>query len=69
MTGTTARAHTEECRRRLEECLAEDEATIIWSDAAKLRVDESTRSGETESNTSSGTASSASSCSKQFSSS
>ena len=24
MTGTTARAHTEECRKRLESCLAED---------------------------------------------
>ena len=25
MTNTTARAHTEECRRRLENCMAEDE--------------------------------------------
>ena len=57
MTGTTARAHTEECRRRLEECLAEDEEPKYRSEAAKLRVDgwfagrvesaeKSTRSGE-----------------------
>ena len=39
MTGTTARAHTEECRKRLEECLAEDEETKFRSEAGKLRVD------------------------------
>ena len=39
MKGTTARAHTEECRRRSEECLAEDEETKFRSEAAKLRVD------------------------------
>ena len=39
MTNTTARAHTEECRKRLESCLAEDEETKLRSEAAKLRVD------------------------------
>ena len=39
MASTTARAHTEECRRRLENCLAEDEETKFRSEAAKLRVD------------------------------
>ena len=39
MAGTTARAHTEECRRRLENCLAEDEETKFRSEVAKLRVD------------------------------
>ena len=39
MTGTTARAHTEECRRRLESCLAEIEETKFRSEAAKLRVE------------------------------
>ena len=39
MTNTTARAHTEECRRRLENCLAEDEETKFRSEAAKLRVE------------------------------
>ena len=39
MTGMTARADTEECRRRLEECLAEDDETKFNSEAAKLRVD------------------------------
>ena len=39
MTITTARAHTEECRKRLESCLAEDEETKFRSEAAKLRVD------------------------------
>ena len=39
MTNTTARAHTEECRKRLESCLAEDEETNLRSEAAKLRVD------------------------------
>ena len=39
MTGATAHAHTEECRRRLESCLAEDEETKFRSEAAKLRVD------------------------------
>ena len=38
MTNTTARAHTEECRKRLESCLAEDEETKFRSEAAKLRV-------------------------------
>ena len=36
---TTARAHTEECRRMLEECWAEDEETRFRCDAAKHRVD------------------------------
>ena len=40
MTSTTARAHTEECRRRLENCLAEDEETKFRSEAAKLRVED-----------------------------
>ena len=39
MTNTTARAHTEECRRRLENCLAEDEETKFRSEEAKLRVE------------------------------
>ena len=39
MTNTTARVHTEECRKRLESCLAEDEETKLRSEAAKLRVD------------------------------
>ena len=50
MTNTTARAHTEECRRRLESCLAEDEETKLRSEAAKLRVDNwlASRVGSTE---------------------
>ena len=59
VTGTTARAHTEECRR---ECLIEDEETRFRSESRKLRVDgslvgrvesaaKSQRSCETESNT------------------
>ena len=39
MASTTARAHTEEFRRRLENCLAEDEEKKFRSEAAKLRVD------------------------------
>ena len=39
LSGTTARAHTEECRRKLENCLAEEEETKFRSEAAKLRVD------------------------------
>ena len=39
MTITTARAHTEECRKRLESCLAENEETKFRSEAAKVRVD------------------------------
>ena len=39
MKNTTARAHTEECRKRLESCLAEDEETKFRSEAAKLRAD------------------------------
>ena len=39
MTGTTARAHTEECRRRLEKCSVQDEETKFRSEAAKLRVE------------------------------
>ena len=39
MTNTTARAHTEEGRKRLESCLAEVEETKYRSEAAKLRVD------------------------------
>ena len=34
-----ARAHTEECRKRLENCLAEDEETKFRSEATKFRVD------------------------------
>ena len=36
MTGTTG-AHTEECRRRLENCSTEDKETKFRSEAAKLR--------------------------------
>ena len=38
MTGT-AREHTAECRRRLEECSAGDEETKFRSEAAELPVD------------------------------
>ena len=50
MTNTTARAHTEECRKRLESCLAEDEDEKLRSEAAKLRVDNwlASRVGSTE---------------------
>ena len=68
MTNTTARAHTEECRKRLERCLAEDEETKFRSEAAKLRVDnwlasrvestEKPRSGDAVSHEPSGAASS-----------
>ena len=69
MTGTTARAHTEERHRRLEECLAEEEETKFRSEAAKLRVDgwlagrgesaqKPTRGGDTESHSPSEAASS-----------
>ena len=69
MMGTTARAHTEERRSRLEESLAGDEETKFRSEAAKLRVEgwwasrvesaeKSTRGGETESHVPSGAASS-----------
>ena len=68
MTNTTARAHTEGCRRKLENCLAEDEKTKFRSEAAKLRVEgwltsrvESTdksRRGDTVSHAPSGAASS-----------
>ena len=68
MAGTTARAHTEECRRRLENCLAQDEETKFRSEAAKLRVDnwlssrvesaERWRSGDAVSHAPSGAASS-----------
>ena len=68
MTNTTARAHTEECRKRLESCLAEDEETKLRSEAAKHRVDnwlasrigstEKPRSGDAVSHESSGAASS-----------
>ena len=68
MTNTTARAHTEECRKRLEGCLAEDEETKLRSEAAKRRVDnwlasrvestEKPRSGDAVSHESSGAASS-----------
>ena len=55
--GATKRAHTEECRRRLEKCCAEDEKTRIRSKAATHPVDgwlagrvesaeKATRSGE-----------------------
>ena len=36
---TTARTRTEEYRKKLESCLAEDEETKLRSEAAKLRVD------------------------------
>ena len=39
MTGTTAGAHTEECRRRLENCSTEDKETKFRSEAAKFRED------------------------------
>ena len=66
MMNTTARAHTEECRKKLDSCLAEDEETKLRSEAAKLRVDnwlasrvESTpRSGDAMSYKPSGAASS-----------
>ena len=50
MTNTTAGARTEECRKRLESCLAEDEETKLRSEAAKLRVDNwlASRVGSTE---------------------
>ena len=80
MTNTTARAHTEECRKRLESCLAEDEETKLRSEAAELRVDnwlasrdestEKPRSGDVVSHEPSGAASSsaaAAAASKQFS--
>ena len=38
-TNATARAHTEECRKKLESCLAEDEETKLRSEKAQLRVD------------------------------
>ena len=60
--------HTEECRKRLESCLAEDEETKFRSEAAKLRVDhwlasrvestEKPRSGDAVSHEPSGAASS-----------
>ena len=68
MTNTTARAHTEECRKRLESCLAEDEETKLRSETAKLRVNnwlasrvestETPRSGDVVSHELSGAASS-----------
>ena len=68
MTNTTARAHTEECRKRIESCLAKDEETKFRSEAAKLRVDnwlasrvestEKPRSGDAVSHEPSGAASS-----------
>ena len=61
LTNTTVRAHTEECRKRLESCLAEDEETKLRSEAAKLRVDnwlEKSRSGDVVSHEPSGAASS-----------
>ena len=68
MTGTTARAHTEECRRRLENCFAEDEETKFRSEAAQLRVEgwlasrvestEKSRGGDAVSHAPSGAASS-----------
>ena len=68
MTNTTARAHTEECRKRLEICLAEDEETKFRSEGAKLSVDnwlasrvestEKPRSGDVVSHEPSGAASS-----------
>ena len=68
MTGTAARAHTEECRKRLESCLAEDEENFFRSEAAKFRVDnwlasrvestEKPRSGDAVSHEPSGAASS-----------
>ena len=39
MIGCVARAHTEERRRRWEECFARDEETSVKSEAAKHRVD------------------------------
>ena len=38
-TNATARAHTEECRKKLESCLAEDEETKLRSEKAQLLVD------------------------------
>ena len=38
MVGTVARAHTEECCRSLEECLAQDEETSVRSEAAQQLV-------------------------------
>ena len=62
MTNTTARAHTEERRKRLESCLAEDEETKFRSEAAKLCVDncmaEKPRSSDAVSHEPSGAASS-----------
>ena len=68
MTNTTALAHTDECRKRLESCFAEDGETKLRSEAAKLRVDnwlasrvestEKPRSGDVLSHEPSGAASS-----------
>ena len=68
MAGTTARAHHEECRGRLETCFAEDGKTKFRSEAAKLRVHnwlasrvesaEKSRSGDAVSHAPSGAASS-----------
>ena len=54
MTNTTALAHTEECRKRLESCSVEDEETKLRSEAAKLRVNNwlASRVGTTEKPTS-----------------
>ena len=50
MTNTTARAHIQERRKRLECFLAEDEEMKLISEAAKLRVDNwlASRVGSTE---------------------
>ena len=54
MTNTTARAHTEECRKRLENFLAKDNETKFRSEAAKLRVEGWLASGVESTDKSSG---------------
>ena len=65
MTNTTARTHTEECRKRLESCLAEDEETKLRSEAgvdnwlaSRVESTEKSRTGDGVSHEPSGAASS-----------
>ena len=55
MAGTTARAYTGECRRRLENCLAEDEETK-FGESSRISQERS-RSGDAVSHAPSGAAS------------
>ena len=59
MMNTTARAHTDECRRRLENCLAEDEETKFRSGfASQVESTDKSRGGDAVSRAPSGVASS-----------